>query len=167
MISSDTMAELLGELRGKDGARRERARESLVKVGKPAVSALIGLLSDRNEHVRWEACKALGSIKDPAAAGPLVDALNDRNMEVRWLAAEGLIALGRKSVIPLLRALEAHFDSLFLREGAHHVLHALQREDLLDASTLAVLDTLRSLGPRMTVALAARKALESLGKSGF
>jgi HEAT repeat protein len=120
-------------------------------------------LSDKSEHVRWEACKALGSIKDPTTAALLVDALNDRSMEVRWLAAEGLIALRRKSVIPLLQALEAHFESLFLREGAHHVLHALQREELLDASTLAVLETLRSLGPRVAVALAAHKALESLG----
>jgi HEAT repeat protein len=123
---------------------------------------LIGLLSDKNEHMRWEACKALGSIKDPEAAGSLVGALSDRGMEIRWLAAEGLIDLGRSSVIPLLDALELQFDSLFLRQGAHHVLHALQRQRLLDASTLAVLDSLRSLGPRMAVALAAKKALDSL-----
>ena len=162
MSTSDKMAELIIELRSKDGIRRERARKSLVRLGKSAVPTLIGLLSDKNEHMRWEACKALGSIKDPEAAGSLVDALSDRGMEIRWLAAEGLIDLGRSSVIPLLDALELQFDSLFLRQGAHHVLHALQRQRLLDASTLAVLDSLRSLGPRMAVALAAKKALESL-----
>jgi hypothetical protein len=47
------------------------------------------------------------------------------------------------------------------------VLHALQNEHLLNASTLAVLDTLRSLGPQIAVAPAARKALQSLGKSGL
>jgi HEAT repeat protein len=162
MSTSDKMAELIIELRSKDGIRRERARKSLVRLGKSAVPTLIGLLSDKNEHMRWEACKALGSIKDPEAAGSLVDALSDRGMEIRWLAAEGLIDLGRSSVIPLLDALELQFDSLFLRQGAHHVLHALQRQRLLDASTLAVLDSLRSLGPRMAVALAAKKALDSL-----
>ena len=162
MSTSDKMAELIIELRSKDGIRRERARKSLVRLGKSAVPTLIGLLSDKNEHMRWEACKALGSIKDPEAAGSLVGALSDRGMEIRWLAAEGLIDLGRSSVIPLLDALELQFDSLFLRQGAHHVLHALQRQRLLDASTLAVLDSLRSLGPRMAVALAAKKALDSL-----
>ena len=162
MSTSDKMAELIIEIRSKDGIRRERARKSLVRLGKSAVPTLIGLLSDKNEHMRWEACKALGSIKDPEAAGSLVDALSDRGMEIRWLAAEGLIDLGRSSVIPLLDALELQFDSLFLRQGAHHVLHALQRQRLLDASTLAVLDSLRSLGPRMAVALAAKKALDSL-----
>ena len=162
MSTSDKMAELIIELRSKDGIRRERARKSLVRFGKSAVPTLIGLLSDKNEHMRWEACKALGSIKDPEAAGSLVGALSDRGMEIRWLAAEGLIDLGRSSVIPLLDALELQFDSLFLRQGAHHVLHALQRQRLLDASTLAVLDSLRSLGPRMAVALAAKKALDSL-----
>ena len=162
MSTSDKMAELIIELRSKDGIRRERARKSLVRLGKSAVPTLIGLLSDKNEHMRWEACKALGSIKDPEAAGSLVDALSDRGMEIRWLAAEGLIDLGRSSVIPLLDALELQFDSLFLRQGAHHVLHALQRQRLLDASTLAVLDSLRSLGPRMAGSLAAKKALDSL-----
>ena len=162
MSTSDKMAELIIELRSKDGIRRERARKSLVRLGKSAVPTLIGLLSDKNEHMRWEACKALGSIKDPEAAGSLVGALSDRGMEIRWLAAEGLIDLGRSSVIPLLDALELQFDSLFLRQGAHHVLHALQRQRLLDESTLAVLDSLRSLGPRMAVALAAKKALDSL-----
>lgn len=164
MKRSEGIEELIVTLRSKDGATRERARKSLVALGKPTVSSLIGLLSDKNEHMRWEACKALGSIRDPTTAGPLVDALRDRSVEIQWLAAEGLIALGRKSVIPLLKALEAHFDSLFLREGAHHVLHALQREQLLDAKTLAVLETLRCLGPRVAVALAAHEALVSLPK---
>lgn len=164
MKTDERIEELIATLRSKDGASRERARKSLVKMGTPAVSPLIGILSDKSEHMRWEACKALGCIKDPAAAGPLVDALSDRSMEVQWLAAEGLIALGRNSVIPLLRALQVNFESLFLRQGAHHVLHALHRQRLLDAGSLAVLETLRRLGPRAAVAQAAQKALASLRK---
>lgn len=165
MTTPASIAELIITLRGKDGFRRERARKSLVKLGRPAVPTLIKLLSDKNEHMRWEACKALGSIKDPAAAGPLVDALNDRSEEIRWLGAEGLIALGRDAIVPLLRALEIQFDSLYLRQGAHHVLHALQLRRLLNPNTLEVLDTLRTLGPRMAVAPAAQKALQSLQRN--
>ena len=162
MTTPEGITELIGTLRGKDGFTRERARKSLVKFGKPAVPALIKLLSDRNEHMRWEACKALGSIKDPAAAGPLVDALNDRSEEIRWLGAEGLIALGHDAIVPLLRALEIQFDSLYLRQGAHHVLHSLHMRRLLDPNALEVLVTLRTLGPRMAVALASHRALHSL-----
>ena len=164
MKTGEGIEELIAKLRTKDGAIRERARRSLVTLGKPAVLSLIGLLSEKNEHMRWEACKALGSIKDPMAADALVEALSDRSMEIRWLAAEGLIALGRNSVIPLLKALRFHFDSLFLLQGAHHVLYALQRQRLLDPSTLAVLDTLRRLGPRVAVAVAAQKALGTFRK---
>jgi hypothetical protein len=86
-------------------------------------------------------------------------------MEVRWLAAEGLIALEERALVPLLQALEVDFESPFLRQGAHHVLHALERKKRLNEKTLAVLDTLRFLEPRMEVALAARKALDSHGRS--
>jgi len=156
---------LVVELRAKEPARRMRAREALVHIGKPAVQSLIGLLSDSSEHVRWEACKALASIKDPAASMPLVQALQDDSIEVQWLAAEGLIALKSKCVIPLLESLEENFESSSLRQGAHHVLHALERQKLLRKETVAVVDSLRSLQPVVAVGVAARKALLALKKT--
>jgi hypothetical protein len=94
-----------------------------------------------------------------------VNALTGETMKVRWLATEGLIALEEKALVPLLQALEVDFESAFLRQRAHHVLHALERKKKLNEKTLAVLDTLRFLEPKMEVALAARKALDSLGRS--
>jgi HEAT repeat protein len=164
MNSSAKIEMLVRELRSKKWMERQSARIALVKIGKPAVPRLIELLSSRNKRVRWEACKALGSIRDPTAAAPLVSALTDDSVEVRWLAAEGLIALEGRALVPLLQALEADFESLFLRQGAHHVLHALERKKRLNEKTLAVLDTLRFLEPKMEVALAARMALDSLGR---
>jgi HEAT repeat protein len=162
MNSSPKIETLVGQLHSKKWVERQRARIALEKIGRQAAPRLIELLSSRNKRVRWEACKALGRIKEPAAAASLVSALTDDSMEVRWLAAEGLIALGEKALVPLLQALEVDFDSAFLRQGAHHVLHALERQKELNEKTLAVLDTLRFLEPKMTVALAARKALDSL-----
>jgi HEAT repeat protein len=155
---------LIIELESKDGAQRERARRALVKIGKPAVPPLINLISAPEKQLRWEACKALVSIKDPSAAGPLVNALRDDSMEIRWLAAEALIALGRKALPSLFAALEVHFESVFLREGAHHVLHALERQNLLEKGGFAVLDALRCLEPEVSIAWVARKALDSLEK---
>ena len=166
MKKSNAVQELATKLRSKDGIQREQARKALVKIGKPAVSPMIELLSDPDQHVRWEACKALGSIKDPTSAVPLVHALSDESTEIQWLAAEALIALGNKSVVPLLQALENHFDSVLLRQGAHHVLHNLERQKKLKKETLAVLDTLRGMGPEAPIALAAHRALEALRKPG-
>jgi len=123
------------------------------------------LLSDRKQQLRWEGCKALGNIMDPAAAKVFVNALSDESVEVRWLAAEGLIALEKKALGPLLQILETKFESPFVREGAHHILHALERRKLLTKYTLAVLDSLRYLEPKSSVAWAAHSALDSIAKT--
>ncbi|HTY38767.1 MAG TPA: HEAT repeat domain-containing protein [Bacteroidota bacterium] len=160
------MNELIEGLHSKDGHVRSRARRGLVSAGREGLPTLIALLTDPNRNVRWEVCKALGEMREPDAAEALTGALDDENIEVRWLAAEALIALRARAVIPMLRALERSFNSLFMRQGAHHVLHALERERLLNSETLAVLDTLRYLEPQISVPLAARRALESIPDSG-
>lgn len=151
---------LIAELRSKDGVQRKRARNALVKIGKSAVPFLIDLITDPEDHVRWEACKTLVSIKDPAAAVPLVVALSDESSEVRWLAAEALIAIKRKAVVPVLQTLEEHFDSSNVRQSAHHVLSVLAKQKLLNQDTLVVLDKLSYLEPNSSVAWAAQKALK-------
>jgi hypothetical protein len=162
MLLNEKVGLLIADFHSKDGLLREKARKAIVRIGRPAVPALLEALSVPNDFVRWEACKALGAIRDPRASTALVHSLVDDNMEVRWLAAEGLIALGVRALVPLLVALEAHFENVLLRQGAHHVLHALERKKLLNKKTQAVLDTLRCLEPEAPVATAAREALRSL-----
>src|SRR5208283_1637818 len=111
MKTTKDIEALIPNLQSKDGMQRERARKKLVKIGRPAVPFLIELLSDRKQHLRWEGCKALGEIMDPAAAPALVDALSDESVEVRWLAAEELLALEKKALVPLLKILETEFES--------------------------------------------------------
>ena len=50
-----TIGALITDLGVKDGMVRERARQSLVAIGGPAVAPLIEALADRNENMRWEA----------------------------------------------------------------------------------------------------------------
>ncbi|MGH7602153.1 MAG: HEAT repeat domain-containing protein, partial [bacterium] len=104
--TGEKIIKLLAALSSKVGMDRQRARLALVKIGQLSVPFLLEALTDANDQVRWEAAKALGSIKDPAAAPALVNALLDECTEVRWLAAEGLIALQRAALAPLLQALE-------------------------------------------------------------
>ncbi len=162
MDTNPSLSELMSQLTDHEGPVRERARHALVKIGTPAVPLLIEALTNKNKQLRWEACKALGGIKDPKASAPLVGALEDESMEIRWLAAEGLIAVGRHGIAPLLEALVDRSDSIFLRQGAHHVLHALEKEGLLKPQTMAVLDALRTLEAESAVPLQARKALNAL-----
>jgi hypothetical protein len=64
--------------------------------------------------------------------------------------------------VPLLLALEKNFKSVWLRHGAHHVLHDLARYQLLNEQTLPVLEALQSLEPEVTIPWAAKAALDSL-----
>lgn len=139
----------------------QKARRQLVSLGKPAVPSLIEALSSRKPWVRWEAAKALGEIRDTAAAQALVKALRDRRSDVRWLAAEALIAMGRDGVIPLLRDLIKNSDALWLRQGAHHVFHDLKQTDL-KAVLQPVLIALEDIEPTIEVPIAARKVLDAM-----
>jgi HEAT repeat protein len=156
MISS-----LVADLSKKDGAVRERARQSLVAIGAPAVTYLVEALANRNELLRWEAAKALGEIGSPAAAPALVAALEDEVFDVRWLAAEGLIALRGEGLVPLLRALVERPDSLWLREGAHHVLHDVSR-GRLEEVLRPVVAALDDIEPSVEVPFAAKTVLSGL-----
>jgi hypothetical protein len=129
--STDTNLEsLMNLLENKNAEVRQRARISLVEMGKPAVSSLTGALrNSKLEHVRWEAAKTLGAIGDIRAIPSLVKALEDNNSDVTWLVAEALRKFKKIAWPPLLLALmKSDQDSVLLRSGAHHVLRN-QKED--------------------------------------
>jgi HEAT repeat protein len=152
---------LVAALASPDRVTRQTARETLVAVGHPAVGPLIPLLGDRHGHVRWEAAKALAEIGDPASAQVLVQTLEDRDAGIRWLAAEGLIRMREAGLKPLFQALIERPDSSWLREGAHHVLHALAEMGLAEV-TMPVLDALKDIEPTATLPSAAQRALDTL-----
>ena len=162
MSTKDEIEKLIADLHSKEGNVREHARNRIVEIGRPAVPFLIELLDNSNHHMRWEACKALGAIPDPSTAAALANLLSDESIEIRWLAAEALIALKRHALPPLLRILQSKFESPYVREGAHHILYALQREKLLTKDTKAVLEALSYLKPKGSAAAAAHHALHSV-----
>lgn len=161
---TNTIRALITQLGDDHGWVREKARLSLVATGKPAIAPLINCLNAKNERVRWEAAKALGSIASPSASTALVKALEDKDFDVRWLAAEALITLGVKGVVPLLDALIERSNKFLLREGAHHVLKYVirGRAGKLTDALEPVVTALESLAPRVEVPIAAEAALEKL-----
>jgi HEAT repeat protein len=139
----------------------QKARQSLVRIGRSAVPALLRALADPNAQLRWEAAKALSQISDPDTADALVIALEDDNSGVRWLAAEGLIAIGPQAMEPVLKALIEDPRSILLRDGAHHVFHDL-RSDQLREIAAPVLEAMLGIGPSVDVPQAASQALSQL-----
>lgn len=166
---------LISDLSSHNDAARVKARHSLVAMGKAAVPFLTEALKNKNNLMRWETAKALGEIGDPGAAPALVKALEDEEFDVRWLAAEGLIKMNINGLKPLLQALEYRGDSVFLREGAHHVFHDLAK-GALRKYLVPVLAALEALEPGeevpwvarhemvVEVPWAARQAIEMLDK---
>jgi HEAT repeat protein len=152
---------LIADLVCDDVITCQKARRQLVAMGHKAVSFLVKELGSKKFWVRWEAAKALGQIGDPTATAALIRALEDKEFDVRWLAAEGLINIGQKAVVPLLTALIDNPKSTWLRQGAHHVLHDMERGDL-NKVLRPVMIALEDVEPYVEVPVAARKALDSL-----
>lgn len=159
--SDDSINRLIAGLADSNGLARLRARHSLVSIGASAVPALTEALSDRNWRVRWESAKALTEIADPSAVDALVAAMEDDRPGVRWIASEGVIALGSRGLVPLLRALIRRSGSAWFRLGAHHVLRALDRRGMA-RQVDPVLQALNSAEPSVEVPLAALEALDRI-----
>jgi hypothetical protein len=148
-------------LRSRDGWVRLKARGALTLMGSRAVPELLPLLKAPEDGVRWEAAKTLAEIADARAVPELVAVLEDRNSDVRWLAAAGLIAMRGRALVPLLEALLGRSDSVWLQEGAHHVLHSLAKTDLGDV-VAPVLAALEGGDPGFAVQRPGREALQRL-----
>lgn len=155
---------LISELNCDEMMRCQNARRELVAMGGRVVGPLTKALSSKKQWVRWEAAKALGQIGDPAAVQTLINALEDREFDVRWLAAEALINIGRKSVVPLLKTLLEDPNSVWLRQGAHHVLRDMRKSDELSHVLRPVLAALEGGQPALEVPAAVKTALSALTK---
>ena len=154
------MERYISLLQSNDGSERTKAREALIKIGKPVAPYIMALLTHPLNHIRWEACKTLERIREPKTAPLLAKRLMDDDMDVRWVAADALIELERYAIVPLLELIEEQFDSPVLREAAHHVLHSLKEFHLLDKKSEEVLDALKVTELPSKAAFTADRALD-------
>ncbi len=150
------------DLGSKNKATRLKARTALIRGGANSVPALVKLLSDGKQQRRWEAVRALTLIKSPSAAPALVHALEDDDHDVRWAAMKAMIALGRDGLEPLLLALTRNFNSIWFRQGAHHILNVLRKQNQLMQPCLDVIRALEEVEPEVAVPAAAESAWENL-----
>ena len=166
-MESRPLAQLIAQLGDRGGGERQRARETLIAVGAPAVPSLVALLASSQDRLRWEAAKALTEIPNPAAIPGLVSLLDDPKSDIRWLAAIALINVGNRSVPQVLLALTDRAESKGFRDASHHVLHDLaQRNEVLLDILGPVLAVMGETGPVEAISSRAEAALAGLQALG-
>jgi HEAT repeat protein len=161
-IPDKNIQQWITDLGSSNESERRKARSLLVSEGANAVPDLIQALSNGNQHTRMQVVRIFTQTRDLSAAPALVHALEDEDHDIRWTAMKGLIAFERAGLEPLLQALMKDFDSVWLREGAHHILNVLKKKKYLRQPCLQVLQALEGVEPEVTVAGAAEAAWESL-----
>jgi len=122
------LEDLVQQLCNDDGHERKNARKKLVAVGEKALEHVRNLLNHPKHVCRWEAMKVIEEIGLPQSIPVFIEALEDDKSDIRWIAAEGLIRTGRHAVRPLLKAVAENYDSVFVLNGAHHVISELKRK---------------------------------------
>jgi HEAT repeat protein len=100
-----TLHDLLASLGSDNGMERKKARETVVLIGTRAAHDLVALLDSPIKKVRWEAAKTLAAMVEPFSLPAFIALLRDHESDLRWIATDGLIALGPRSVAPLLESL--------------------------------------------------------------
>ncbi len=74
---------------------RPAAKAALLKIGDPAVPALVEVLHHPNEGVRWVAARTLGEIGSAEAEGPLREAAKQIGMEI--VCSDALDQISKKT----------------------------------------------------------------------
>lgn len=158
----ETWIEQLGS---EEGGTRQRARKSLVALGRTAVPSLIRTLRESSSaHARWGAAKALGEIGDARAIPELVAALDDVDSDVAWLAADGLRRFKRAAWPTLLhRLIRDGSHSILLRQRALWVFRDPSAEEC-DELLAALVDALRSYTVSETAAITAYEVLHHMNE---
>jgi HEAT repeat protein len=125
----DNITNLILELLDKKNfSLKIDARNTLVSMGKKILPQLHSVLSTESDNLRKEVVKIVELIADPKSIPILITLLDDTVFDIRWIATEGLIKIGRKSIVPLLKSIRDGKSSYFLDKRAHHVLENLLTE---------------------------------------
>lgn len=152
----------ISQLGNSDPGIRMEIRKKILNLGKPAIPYLIANLYNRNKLISCEAAQILSVIDGPKTPKTLVLALDSPDLKTRWDATQDLMEYDRAAVIALLRALSSSYSSVWLRQGAQHVLKNLKKRGSLTAEEEKVISAFKDIEPSVCVPSAAVKALTAL-----
>lgn len=151
--------ELINDLESDNGIIRQIARHKLVEIGHKTIDQVVQLINSPKHMTRWEAIKTIEQMEDKFAIPILISALKDDKFDIRWIAAEGLIRIGEQSINPLMEEIIKDSDSVFIREGAHHILKELEAEGLF-YDKYGIIKSLENLSDITPLHLLAKKYLK-------
>lgn len=126
-----TVKKLLEILCNDEGQKRKEARRELVALGEETLAYTDNYLNNTKHICRWEVLRVIKEIADLKSIPVFLAALDDDKSDIRWIAAEGLIRMGKYSTKPLLNLVEEKYDSVFVLNGAHHIIFELYERKLL------------------------------------
>ena len=113
LLGAEALPALERALYSDSDSRRQRAAQTLIKMGDPAVEPLVKALNDPWAPVRRTALLALGQMQNSRAIVPLTTLLVDTEPEICRTAAEFLGEFGgTQAVDPLIQALGMDDDLL-------------------------------------------------------
>ena len=136
-MTSPPIAEHIARLNDKNEEVRRANVDSLIKIGIPAVRALVEALTVTDSSVRWRAAYILGKIGDVSVVPALVELLKDERPNIRLCAVAALRKFGIPAIPVLIETL-ADTD-ITVRSDA-----ALGLVRIGDSAIPALLDTMRS-----------------------
>jgi hypothetical protein len=145
----ENLVRLINELMDeKNFSQKIYASKVLVRMGKRIIPQLHTLLSSKNDLLRAEIARIVKLIADRRSVPFLIGLLDDPVFDIRWIAAVGLIKIGRRSIIPLLKSIRDGDSSYLLNQGAHHVFSSLlsKREKKGMSHLMLVLENYHELG---------------------
>lgn len=161
----DKLVGLIKELlNDKNYPKNHNARISLVNMGISIIPQMHELLDSPNKQLRLEVAKIVELIASRKSISALIGLLDDKEFDIRWIAGEGLIKIGRRSILPLLKSIRDGESSHFYNESAHHVLLGLlnKNEKKKLGALLLSLENYHELGE--TAPIEASKALITVFK---
>lgn len=119
--------------------RKSNARKQLVDMGKQILPQLNKLLTSKNPRLRREATKIIELIGAAESIPTFIELLDDDEGSIRWIAAEGLVHIGRESIVPLLNRIVEKGDDNYLKQGARHAfLKLFSEEEKRDFASLLI-----------------------------
>ncbi len=152
---------LIADLNCRDVIKCQNARRALVQMGEIAVEPLKRALHEKNHWTHWEAVKALSQIASPSATEALVDLLEHEEFDERWIAAEGLVSIGLPAILAILNRLLDRPQSIWLRQGAHHVFSDVRDAELRNV-LLPVINAIEGTAPSVEIPPTVHRAIDSL-----
>ena len=161
VATKDEIVDWVDELCSNEESIRENAHAGLVAAGVQSIRYLNKLALSNNQEERREVVKIIGEINNKQGIPLLIHSLEDEELEIRLLAAEGLIDLGQEALSPIFSTLMRRYNSVFIREGAHHVMSELKRRNVF-ADRSSIISLLKSEETKSLVPIAARIELDGL-----